>query len=397
MDDAFLDAITADPDDLIPRLVYADWLEEQDDPARAARAEFIRVQHTLATTKPAPAELARLAVRQKELLDVWRGVWEELFATLVCSCEYRVGFAERVTLGVEHFIVGFAELVHYTPVVRLRLHRLTVETAAEVAASPALAHVRELDLQHEFLPPQVLAVLLRSPHLTRLRSLNLARNPLFDPGVRELIAANVLGRLRYLNLAEVGMTAVGLGELLAELTQLPNLQLQHLVLRGPARLPGHAVSTLVHHWPWRLRQSVLSQVAQDTPQWQSWLGVLQPMAGDLVEELRRWVTWFTQHEVRKLPDAVKLVPLPAAVQRAFAQACGRRVVWRAARSRQPLPVIPVDAEGDPKDLSGLVRLLQTLAPEEEAEAVALRECLLDLFLRHVRDELPPDGRTRAGR
>ena len=38
---AFLEAILAQPDDDTPRLVYADWLEEQGD---SARAEFIRVQ-----------------------------------------------------------------------------------------------------------------------------------------------------------------------------------------------------------------------------------------------------------------------------------------------------------------------------------------------------------------
>ncbi len=38
---AFLDAIVADIDDNAPRLIYADWLDEQGD---SNRAEFIRVQ-----------------------------------------------------------------------------------------------------------------------------------------------------------------------------------------------------------------------------------------------------------------------------------------------------------------------------------------------------------------
>lgn len=41
----FIDAICRDPDDLTPRLVAADWLEEHGD---TARAEFIRVQCELA-------------------------------------------------------------------------------------------------------------------------------------------------------------------------------------------------------------------------------------------------------------------------------------------------------------------------------------------------------------
>src|SRR5207249_8060556 len=40
-DEAFLQAIVENPDDDTPRVVYADWLDEHGD---AARAEFIRLQ-----------------------------------------------------------------------------------------------------------------------------------------------------------------------------------------------------------------------------------------------------------------------------------------------------------------------------------------------------------------
>ena len=45
-DEAFLQAMVETPDDDTPRLVYADWLEENGD---ADRAEFIRLQCELAT------------------------------------------------------------------------------------------------------------------------------------------------------------------------------------------------------------------------------------------------------------------------------------------------------------------------------------------------------------
>jgi uncharacterized protein (TIGR02996 family) len=47
--DALLAAILAEPDDDGPRLVYADWLEEHGEPARA---EFVRVQLALAGPCP---------------------------------------------------------------------------------------------------------------------------------------------------------------------------------------------------------------------------------------------------------------------------------------------------------------------------------------------------------
>ncbi len=45
--DALLAAILAHPDEDTPRLVYADWLDEHNDPDRA---EFIRVQVQLHNT-----------------------------------------------------------------------------------------------------------------------------------------------------------------------------------------------------------------------------------------------------------------------------------------------------------------------------------------------------------
>ena len=48
-EDPFLAAVLADPLDDAPRLIYADWLDEQD---RSDRAEFIRVQCALAEHTP---------------------------------------------------------------------------------------------------------------------------------------------------------------------------------------------------------------------------------------------------------------------------------------------------------------------------------------------------------
>src|SRR5438270_1223294 len=72
---AFLNAIRDDPDDDTPRLVYADWLDEQGGIANAARAEFIRVQVGLARLdETAPARPA-LEDRENELLRAHEVVW----------------------------------------------------------------------------------------------------------------------------------------------------------------------------------------------------------------------------------------------------------------------------------------------------------------------------------
>ncbi len=51
MNDAFIAAIVAEPGDDLPRLIFADHLEESGEPANVARAEFIRVQVELAGVK----------------------------------------------------------------------------------------------------------------------------------------------------------------------------------------------------------------------------------------------------------------------------------------------------------------------------------------------------------
>src|SRR4051812_13666429 len=68
-----LDAVLADPDDDAPRLVYADWLDEHDQPERA---EFIRLQIALAS-QPRAKRKEELRLREKELLDRYQERWAE--------------------------------------------------------------------------------------------------------------------------------------------------------------------------------------------------------------------------------------------------------------------------------------------------------------------------------
>jgi hypothetical protein len=53
----------------------------------------------------------------------------------------------------------------------------------------------------------------------------------------------------------------------------------------------------------------------------------------------------------------------------------------------------VDADTNDVDLAGAVSLLMRMT-DPAKESAALTDCLLDLFLRHQRGELPADGRTR---
>lgn len=394
MENAFLEDIAANPDDLAPRLIYADWLSEQRDVALVDRGEFIRLQYALATNAVPPGERPAAFARQRQLLEWYRDQWEEPFRELVRSCAYHRGFAEQVTLDVEHLFAGFEELVGWTPVVRVRLHGLTMATAADVAAVKSLAHLRELDLQREALQAGALAILLASPHLTRLRYLNLTRNALGDAGVRALIRSGVLPQLRYLNLARVGLSTAGLRELLQTLASSPGVALHGLVLWGAPRLARRDIPPLPLTWPFRLRQSIVDQVTGEQMPRPTLLDELHALRTTLPDDLRRWVEWLERHPPAEWGRALTLLPLPVPVHRAFAAVCQRRVLWRAARSRTIPPALPASAERAGTGLAKLVGLLLPLAASAQAEAVALRECLLDLYQRHLRDDLPADGRTR---
>src|SRR5262245_19188696 len=65
-DHAFVRSICETPDDDTPRLVYADWLEEQGDP----RGEFIRVECRLGRLLAAAPARHALEQRARQLLCI---------------------------------------------------------------------------------------------------------------------------------------------------------------------------------------------------------------------------------------------------------------------------------------------------------------------------------------
>src|SRR4051812_21177794 len=71
-DRAFLDDIGANLDDDAPRLVYADWLEDNGQPHRA---EFIRLQCRLARMSDWDPDRLALEMRERDLLCVYGDEW----------------------------------------------------------------------------------------------------------------------------------------------------------------------------------------------------------------------------------------------------------------------------------------------------------------------------------
>ncbi len=212
-DDAFLEAIREAPDDDAPRLLYADWLEDNGE---SHRAELIRVQIALAG-RPTDNAAAGLLSRQNALLPLHDEEWSESVRAVAFSWEYRRGFVEAVEAEAETFLDGAETLFGRAPVRRARLHwppwpRFTSSIVPRLADCPSLACLTALDLSGNFLGSDGLQSLLASPWLTRLTALDLRKCRISDRGVRALAQWPQLTRLTRLDLShnEIGPPGVRL-------------------------------------------------------------------------------------------------------------------------------------------------------------------------------------------
>jgi uncharacterized protein (TIGR02996 family) len=94
----FLENILARPDDDAPRLIFADWLEEEGD---SARAEFIRVQVERARLPGWDARQVRLRLRERALIEEYglKWKWELPEFEGVTWEEFRRGFMATATFA----------------------------------------------------------------------------------------------------------------------------------------------------------------------------------------------------------------------------------------------------------------------------------------------------------
>src|SRR5690349_3929389 len=120
--EAFRQAILETPEDDVPRLVYADWLEENGDPARA---EFIRVGCQLVRLAEHDRGRAPLEDREHVLLAEHGAEWRAVVPLALPdkNVAFRRGFVERVDLTAEQFLKHADALFRLAPVRTLRLRQ----------------------------------------------------------------------------------------------------------------------------------------------------------------------------------------------------------------------------------------------------------------------------------
>jgi uncharacterized protein (TIGR02996 family) len=234
----FVRAIHANPFDDVPRLVFADWLEERGD----VRAEFIRVQCRLAGLRVRDPEYAALAERSDKLVDKHRARWLRGYPPLLATRWGIEGENWRV-LGKRrhHFTRGlpamvqprsFASFLRGAPLLfdELGMHEvhLILQKASEVprlANVPQLSKIDALIVQRffDFTP------VLNAPGMAPVVRLNLTG---YDDiaGLRRFLEGPKASRLRWVQIDGFGGALADVLRTLLEWDRVA--QLDTLVLRG---------------------------------------------------------------------------------------------------------------------------------------------------------------------
>jgi uncharacterized protein (TIGR02996 family) len=192
-----LRAVCETPDDDAPRLVYADWLEENGRPERAA---FIRMQTELATLKDDSPRRRELAFRCRLLLDDHARAWLGPLRAVASDARWARGFVEAVELRPRFSRKQVAALFAAWPVRRLTVPALLRGDVGRVTWVPADNKLEALDLIGCALAPGWLAKLAASEQFPRLRELGLMLTDLTDAAVDLLCSGALFGRLALLRL-----------------------------------------------------------------------------------------------------------------------------------------------------------------------------------------------------
>jgi uncharacterized protein (TIGR02996 family) len=243
---ALLQAILDQPEDDLPRLAYADWLDEQGGDEERDRAELIRLgvelerrlaqrpdrheleafARQLLVTAPGPFDFRRQVDPQSEdriaeLLARHGERWAAPFINRASAWAFRRGFVEEVALPPDWLALHARDLFAAAPLRAVHL-RSTIGLK-KLAELPELARLRRLGTLHLRMGPGAAAALGANPHLSALRALNLRQEAITDKGLRALARPGHLAGLTELGLWVNDLTAAG-AEVLANHPTFRNLE-----------------------------------------------------------------------------------------------------------------------------------------------------------------------------
>jgi uncharacterized protein (TIGR02996 family) len=200
-DVAFLRTILDAPDDDAPRLVYADWLDEQGE---ADRAEFIRLQVREARMAADDPERPGVHARAEYLKQTHHVKWASRlpqFEGVHWEVPERGFFKAARFDHPDRFFAHVADVFAAAPVQELRLHQFNNTHGPRLANVVQLRSVRGLDLSAgNKLANLGTEALMASRHLGRLAFLDLSRNGLGSAGVRAIAMSSYARSIERLDL-----------------------------------------------------------------------------------------------------------------------------------------------------------------------------------------------------
>jgi uncharacterized protein (TIGR02996 family) len=223
IDDSFRQDIIEHPYDDAPRLIYADWLEENGQPERA---ELIRIQIELARWNLSNTRRAELKEIESSLLRLhWNRWTEDIYPDITEACFHR-GFIERANFSIDWFLKNAELLFRREPLRYLALREeYEVPNVEQLASCAHLARISTLDLINlDLLETEQVLTLLRSPHLGGIERLGLEVDDL-EEGVQALAESECLTSLTELflhggNNCPAGAVLLAGSELLKRLSGL---------------------------------------------------------------------------------------------------------------------------------------------------------------------------------
>jgi uncharacterized protein (TIGR02996 family) len=195
---AFIERIREDHLDDLPRLIYADWLDERGE---HDRADFIRVQCALEELDERDASGDKLREYECSLLEKNGRVWATGIGELVEGYSFRRGMIEAATVKPGQFLAIGEDGFRRFPIRRFRFIDMGVDVA-KIFRSPLVRHISELDFSQCTLDQISCVSIAKSKYLRNLHLLDLGFTAIDYWGLSILMNSPVVAPLRSLRLNE---------------------------------------------------------------------------------------------------------------------------------------------------------------------------------------------------
>lgn len=205
---ALLRAVAAQPDEDTPRLVYADYLDEEGAPSQTARAEFIRLSVRVERMTASHPDREDTRQQISRLLYRWDTVWQtELPPGFTRLAFYRRGFPYRAAA-----LASLAEGVDDPRLLLVEYLELTPDVTARKLGAvlmlkwPLFGRVTDLLLRGSGLLGEAGAKVLAGGSFPRLERLRIGGQQIGDRGLAAFGFASGFPKLRELDVSYNGIS-----------------------------------------------------------------------------------------------------------------------------------------------------------------------------------------------